>query len=149
MDCQWKEWQGWSACPRVCGVSIKSRHREMIENICGGRPCQGFASQKKTCDSWAEDIALMDQYRDENGKLNMRVEKMAQEMQQKEEQWKAERVRLEKLRAEIARKRAERQRLERQRAEAARRRAEDARRRAEAARRNQAKRKKWYKRVFG
>ena len=120
-------------------MSSKSRHREKIENICGGTPCQGLASQNTTCDAWAEDIALLDQFRDENGKLNMRVEEMAQEMQRKEEQWKAERVRLEKLRAEIARRRAERERLKRHRAE-------DARRRAEAARRNQAKRKKWYKR---
>ena len=69
MDCQWKEWQDWSACPRVCGVSTKSRHREKIENVCGGRPCQGMASENKTCDSWAEDIALIDHLRDENQRL--------------------------------------------------------------------------------
>ena len=61
MDCKWEEWGEWSPCPQVCGVSAKTRLRNQIEHICGGKSCEGKPSENKTCDAWAEDKETLDE----------------------------------------------------------------------------------------
>jgi len=61
VDCKWEEWGEWSPCPQVCGVSAKTRLRNQIEHICGGKSCEGKPSENKTCDAWAEDKETLDE----------------------------------------------------------------------------------------
>jgi len=57
VDCAWEEWSEWSACPDVCGVSNRTRHREKIEHQCGGNPCEGKGTEEQECNHF-DDVKM-------------------------------------------------------------------------------------------
>ena len=54
VDCTWKEWGEWSACPDKCEVSKVFRARGINEHKCGGNSCTGPSEEEKVCDRFAE-----------------------------------------------------------------------------------------------
>mmetsp|Transcript_102359 Transcript_102359/g.181744 ORF Transcript_102359/g.181744 Transcript_102359/m.181744 type:complete len:1274 (+) Transcript_102359:97-3918(+) len=49
VDCDWKDWQGWSACSATCGNGIKSNKRNTIAAQFGGQPCAGAFEKVMDC----------------------------------------------------------------------------------------------------
>jgi len=55
VDCKWKEWEQWQACPQVCSSDPLTKKQTRIREVeipmsCGGNECDNISEEKKDCD---------------------------------------------------------------------------------------------------
>jgi len=55
VNCEWKEWEQWQACPQVCSSDPKTKKQTRIREVdipmsCGGVDCDDESEQKRDCD---------------------------------------------------------------------------------------------------
>ena len=50
IDCQWKEFENWSACSKTCGDGMRTRSRNIsIQQAHGGKNCTGLSTDFEVC----------------------------------------------------------------------------------------------------